>query len=54
MVAREDDANVPVKLVVTRGGQKVNITYSPRGAHGRGQTWTRVKGVAEEKCGEPA
>jgi hypothetical protein len=54
MVAREDDANVPVKLVVTRGGQKVNITYVPRGAHGRGQTWTRVKGVGDEKCGEPA
>ncbi len=51
--AREDDATVPVKLVVVRGGQKVKITYSPRGAHGRGQTWTRVKGVADNKCGEP-
>jgi predicted metalloprotease with PDZ domain len=53
MVAREDDATVPVKLVVTRGGQKVNITYVPRGAHGRGQTWTRVKGIADDKCGDP-
>jgi hypothetical protein len=55
MNAREDDASVPVKIVVTRAGsaQKVNITYVPRGAHGRGQTWTRVKGVADDKCGEP-
>ncbi len=53
MSAREDDANVPVKIVVTRGGQKVNVTYVPRGAHGRGQKWTRVKGLADEKCGEP-
>jgi hypothetical protein len=53
--AREDDASVPVKIVVTRPGtaQKVTIAYSPHGAHGRGQTWTRVKGVADEKCGEP-
>ena len=55
MSAREDDASVPVKIVVTRAGsaRKVNVTYVPRGAHGRGQTWTRVKGVADEKCGEP-
>lgn len=53
MNAREDDASVPVKLVVTRGGQKLNISYAPRGAHGRGQTWTRVKGVADDRCGEP-
>jgi predicted metalloprotease with PDZ domain len=53
MSAREDDATVPVKIVVTRAGQKVNVGYVPRGAHGRGQTWTRVKGVADDKCGEP-
>jgi hypothetical protein len=55
MSAREDDASVPVKIVVTRPGtsQKIQITYSPRGAHGRGQTWARVKGVPDDKCGEP-
>jgi hypothetical protein len=53
MVAREDDATVPVKIVVSRGGQKVSVTYVPRGAHGRGQTWTRVRGVPEDLCGEP-
>ncbi|HEY2518034.1 MAG TPA: hypothetical protein VGI39_44490, partial [Polyangiaceae bacterium] len=52
MQAREGDASVPVKLAVTRGGQKLNFTYAPRGAHGRGQTWTRVKGIADDKCGE--
>jgi hypothetical protein len=53
MVAREDDATVPVKLVVVRAGQKVNISYVPKGARGQGQTWTRVRGVAEDTCGEP-
>jgi predicted metalloprotease with PDZ domain len=53
MSGREDDATVPVKIVVTRGGQKVSLSYVPRGVHGRGQTWTRVKGVADDKCGEP-
>ena len=53
MSVREDDASVPVKIVASRGGQKVSLTYVPRGASGRGQTWARVKGVAEEKCGEP-
>ena len=52
MQAREGDATVPVKLAVTRGGQKLNFTYAPRGAHGRGQTWTRVKGIPDDKCGE--
>jgi hypothetical protein len=53
MKAREDDPVVPVKIVVTRGGRRVAVTYTPLGAHGRGQTWTRVKGVAEDQCGEP-
>jgi predicted metalloprotease with PDZ domain len=51
MQAREGDASVPVKLVVTRAGAKVTITYSPRGARGRGQTWTRVAQVPDSKCG---
>jgi hypothetical protein len=55
MSAREDDASVPVKIVVTRPGaaQKIQITYAPRGAHGRGQKWARVNGVPDDKCGEP-
>jgi hypothetical protein len=53
MSAREDDASVPVKMIVTRAGQKVSLTYVPRGAHGRGQTWTRVKGIPDDKCGDP-
>jgi hypothetical protein len=52
MEANEDNADVPVKLVVTRAGGKVNIHYVPRGAHGRGQTFTRIAGVAESKCGD--
>jgi hypothetical protein len=52
MEANEDDADVPVKLVVTRAGSKVKLHYVPRGAHGRGQTFTRVAGVPESKCGD--
>jgi hypothetical protein len=52
MEANEDDADVPVKLVVTRAGSKVNLHYVPRGAHGKGQTFTRVAGVPESKCGD--
>ncbi len=38
MVAREDDATVPVKLVVTRAGQKVNVNSTSRaGRTGRGR-----------------
>ena len=50
MQAREGDSSVPVKLVVDRGGSKVTIAYPPRGAHGRGQTWTRVP-MADANCG---
>ena len=52
MESDEDDADVPVKLVVTRAGSKVDLKYVPRGAHGKGQTFTRVAGVPEGKCGE--
>jgi hypothetical protein len=52
MHAREGDSSVPVKLEVTRGGTKVKIEYRPEGVRGRGQTWTRVKGVPDAKCGE--
>jgi predicted metalloprotease with PDZ domain len=52
MEANEDSADVPVKLVVTRAGAKVTLHYVPRGAHGRGQTFTRVAGVPDSKCGD--
>jgi hypothetical protein len=49
--AREGDGETPVKLIVTRDGAKVPLTYTPRGARGRGQTWTRVPGMADTRCG---
>lgn len=52
MEANEENADVPVKLVVTRAGSKATLHYAPRGAHGRGQTFTRVAGVPDSKCGE--
>lgn len=53
MQAHEGDGTVPVKLVVTRAGSKVTLTYMPAGARGRGQTWTRVAGLADDRCGDP-
>jgi predicted metalloprotease with PDZ domain len=53
MQARDGDPDVPIKVVATRGGTKVEVTFSPRGTSGRGQTWTRVKGIPDDKCGEP-
>ncbi|HEY8038671.1 MAG TPA: hypothetical protein VIF15_02715 [Polyangiaceae bacterium] len=53
MHAREGDADVQVKMVVVRAGAKVTVAYLPRGARGKGQTWTRVMGRLEDgKCGE--
>lgn len=52
MQAREGDGTAPVKLVVVRGGSKVTLSYVPRGARGVGQTWTRVAGLADDKCGD--
>ncbi|MGH7434140.1 MAG: hypothetical protein ACRENE_00530, partial [Polyangiaceae bacterium] len=52
MESDEDSGEVPVKVAVTRAGSKVTIKYVPRGAHGRGQTFTRVAGVPDGKCGE--
>ena len=34
-----------------RGGAKVNLSYLPRGARGRGQVWSRLK-VPDDRCGE--
>jgi hypothetical protein len=54
MTANEDDADVPVKIVLTRAGgsAKVNVTYVPRGVHGRGQTFTRNRQLPDDRCGE--
>ena len=52
MTEREGDPDVPIKMVVSRAGSKVTITYAPRGTRGRGQTWTRVRAVPDERCGE--
>jgi hypothetical protein len=52
MQAREADGETPVKLVVTRDGARVTLSYVPRGARGRGQAWTRVPGVPDGKCGQ--
>ena len=51
--ASEGDASVPVRVTVSRGGATDAVTYAPRGAQGRGQTWSRVPGVPDEKCGLP-
>jgi predicted metalloprotease with PDZ domain len=57
MRARDGDAEVPVKIVVVREGKKITMTYPPRGARGRGQTWTRNKsmppGSGDDRCGDP-
>ena len=52
MKERDGDASVPVKLAVTRGTASLTLTYVPKGAHGRGQTWTRVRGISDDRCGE--
>jgi predicted metalloprotease with PDZ domain len=43
---------VAVKLTVTRAGAKIALTYEPRGEKRRGQTWTRVNGMPDDRCGE--
>jgi len=52
MKSRDGDATVPVQLVLKRAGAKVTVSYLPRGAHGRGQTWSRLK-LPDDRCGEP-
>ncbi len=52
MQAREGDGTAPVKIVVTRDGAPATIAYVPRGARGRGQTWTRVPGASDDRCGQ--
>jgi hypothetical protein len=52
MRTKEGFADAPVQLAVLRKGTKISISYVPRGAHGRGQTWTRVPGIRDAQCGE--
>ena len=52
MQARDGDPSAPIKLVVERAGAKITLSYLPRGAHGRGQTWSRLR-VADDRCGDP-
>ncbi len=52
MQSRDGDGTVPIKLVVQRAGAKVTLSYLPRGPHGRGQVWSRVK-LPDDRCGEP-
>jgi predicted metalloprotease with PDZ domain len=51
MQAHEGDGEAPVKITLTRDGATSSLTYLPRGAHGRGQTWTRVPGATDDRCG---
>jgi hypothetical protein len=48
---KEGDASVPVKVTVVRAGKQRVVAYAPRGLHGRGQTWTRIPGVPDDRCG---
>jgi hypothetical protein len=50
--SHDGDATVPIKVVVQRAGAKVTLSYLPRGVHGRGQVWSRLK-VPDDHCGEP-
>jgi predicted metalloprotease with PDZ domain len=52
MTMRDGDVDVLVKLVVGRAGAHVSIAYAPKGARGRGQTWTRIRGIADDRCGD--
>lgn len=52
MQSRDGDGTVPMKLVVQRAGAKVTLSYLPRGPHGRGQVWSRLK-MPDDRCGEP-
>jgi hypothetical protein len=50
---KDGQPDVLVKLKLKRAGKDVALTYAPRGAKGKGQTWTRVAGKRDETCGDP-
>ena len=49
---RDGHADVPAKLTIKRDGAKQAVTFVPRGVARKGQTWTRVAGIGEERCVE--
>jgi hypothetical protein len=51
---RDGHAEVEARLTVRRAGdpKAMLIHYAPRGDHRRGQTWTRVPGITDDRCGE--
>ena len=51
--ASDGNARVPVRIGVVRAGKRSIVSYTPRGARGRGQTWSRAPGVPDERCGFP-
>jgi hypothetical protein len=51
--ASQGDVTARMNVVVARGDKKVALSYWPRGRRGRGQTWSRLPGVPDDKCGLP-
>lgn len=49
---REGNADVPAKITVHRGGAAQTLSYAPRGERQRGQTWTRVPAMTDDRCGD--
>jgi predicted metalloprotease with PDZ domain len=49
-VQKRGRSEVPVVLSVERGGEKTTLRYSPVGAAGQGQGWTRKRDVPDEAC----
>jgi hypothetical protein len=47
----DGDPRMPLEVEVVRGGKKTTISFLPTGRRGRAQTWIRVKGVPDERCG---
>ena len=52
LLATDRQSREARQIAVMRGGAKVNVTYLPKGAHGRGQTWARVRTVPDDHCGD--
>jgi predicted metalloprotease with PDZ domain len=55
MHLKEGDARVPIALEIARddASKTAIVSYLPAGVHARAQTWTRVKGVPDDRCGFP-
>ncbi|MBI4956242.1 MAG: hypothetical protein HY908_29770 [Myxococcales bacterium] len=44
--------DVEVELLLGRGAAPVTVRFAPLGGHVRGQVWSRVPGVPDERCSE--